>query len=99
MLRSASADARLEARGQQSLGHAEALDLPFKLDAAICLHTCAHRLAELFDVGAGGVALIDEEVAVHLGDMRAANDKASAAGAVDELPGLIANRVLEGRAA
>ena len=74
----------------RSFGNAEALDLPFELDAAVRLHPRAHRLAKLLDVGAGGAALIDEEVAVHLRDMRAADAKPAAAGGVDELPGLVA---------
>ena len=44
-------------------------------------------------------AAVDEEVAVHLGDLRVADREAAAAGRVDELPRLAAGRVLEGRAA
>src|SRR5437868_337398 len=48
---------------------------------------------------AGGVAGIDEEIAVHLRDLRAADAQTSAAGGVDQLPRAMARRVLEGRAA
>src|SRR6202162_1468432 len=89
------------ARGlrQSSARNAEALDLPFKLDATRLLHPRAHRLAELFDVGAGGIALVDEEVAVHLRDLGIAHREPPAARRVDQQPGLFPRRVLEGRAA
>ena len=44
-------------------------------------------------------AAVDEEIAVHGRDLRVADDEPAAAGAVDQLPGLGARRVLEGRAA
>ena len=47
----------------------------------------------------GGVAEIDQEIAVQLGDLRVADGQAAAAGGVDQLPGLVAGRILEGRAA
>ena len=59
----------------------------------------AHRLAQALDVLAGGVAVVDQEVAVHLGHLGAADAKAAAAGGVDQLPGAGARRVLEGGAA
>src|SRR5581483_4095660 len=82
-----------------SKGNAEAFDLPFELDAARLLDPRAHRFAEFLDLGAGGVALVDEEVAVHLGDLGVADREPAAAGGVDQLPGLLAGRILEGRAA
>src|SRR5437764_15353359 len=48
---------------------------------------------------AGGVAGIDEEIAVHFRDLRAADAQTSTAGGVDQLPRAMAWRVLEGRAA
>src|SRR5262245_47468268 len=75
------------------------LDLPFQLDAGILAHALSHGLAEGLDVGSGGVATVDQEIAVQLGDLRVADHEATAAGGVDELPGLLARRVLEGGAA
>ena len=36
---------------------------------------------------------------MQLGDLRVADDEAAAAGGIDQLPGLVPGRVLEGRAA
>src|SRR5215470_12134083 len=80
-------------------GDTEAFDLPFELDAARLLHTRAYRLAELLDVGTRGVPLVDEEVAVHFGDLGVADGEPPATRGIDELPGLLAGRILEGRAA
>ncbi len=63
------------------------------------MHARAHRLAQRLDVGGGGAAEIDQEVAVQLRHLRVADLEAAAAGGVDQLPGLVAGRVLEGRAA
>ena len=62
-------------------------------------HAAAHLLAQRLDVGGGRVAEIDQEVAVLLGDLRVADAQAAAAGAVDQLPRLVAGRIGEGRAA
>ena len=78
---------------------ADPLDLPFELDAGLRLDARAHGLAQRLDVGGGGAAEIDQEIAVQLGDLRVADHEAAAAGGVDQLPGLLAGRVLEGRAA
>ena len=59
----------------------------------------AHLFAQAFDIGGGGVAGVDQEIRVLLGDHRAAAPDAAAAGCVDELPGLVAGRIGEGRAA
>ena len=48
---------------------------------------------------ARGVARVDEEVAVFLADLGGADAKPAAAGLIDQLPGLVAGRILEGRAA
>src|ERR1700743_1155014 len=45
-------------------GHAHPLDLPFELHARMRLDARAHLFAQGFDIGGGGVAQIDEEVAV-----------------------------------
>ena len=42
---------------------------------------------------------VEQEVGVFLADLRAANLQATAAGCVNELPSLLARRVLERRAA
>ena len=47
----------------------------------------------------GGVAGVDEEIAVHFRHLRAADAQAAAAGGIDQFPGAVAGRVLEGRAA
>ncbi len=44
--------------------------------------------AKRLDVGRGGRAEIDQEVAMQLRDLRAADDQPAAAGGVDQLPGL-----------
>ena len=62
-------------------------------------HAPAHRLAQRLDVGGGGAAEIDEKIAVHLRDLGGPVLQAAAAGGIDELPRLVAGRILEGRAA
>src|SRR5262245_31423484 len=79
--------------------NAEAFDFPFKLDSAGLFHPRAHRLAERLEIGAACIPLVDEKVAVHLRDLSVADGKSTAASRVDELPGLVLRRVLEGRAA
>src|SRR5580692_4927362 len=79
--------------------HPNALDLPLELDAARLVHAPAHLFAQRLDIGGAGVAAVDEEIAVHLRDLRITDDEPATAGGVDELPGLPAGRVLEGRAA
>ena len=59
----------------------------------------AHFLAQLLDVGSGGRAEIDQEIAVLLGDLRAADLEARGSRRVDQLPRLVAGRIGEGRAA
>ena len=48
---------------------------------------------------ADGIAVVDQEVAVHLGHLGAADAQAATARGVDQLPGAGARRVLEGGAA
>src|SRR5260370_38193981 len=48
---------------------------------------------------AGGVVGVDQEIAVHFGDLRAPDAQATATGRIDQLPGTVARRILEGRAA
>src|SRR4029077_11909487 len=47
----------------------------------------------------GGITGIDQEIAMHFRYLRAADAKTAAAVGVDQLPGAVAGRVLEGRAA
>src|SRR5262249_11917220 len=82
-----------------TLRDADALDLPFEISAGMRLHPCTDCLAQRLDVGRTRAAEIDEEVAMHLGDLRVADPQAAAAGRVDELPGFLARRILERRAA
>ena len=49
--------------------NADALDLPVQLDAGGFLHAGADRFAEFLDLRGGGAALVDEEIAVELGDL------------------------------
>src|SRR3954466_9439156 len=81
------------------LRRADPLDLPFELDAGILAHAPAHRLAQRLDVGGGGAAEIDQKIAVHLRNLGGPVFQAAATGGIDELPRLVAGRILEGRAA
>src|ERR1700722_728082 len=45
----------------------------------------------------GSVTGIDQEIAVHFRYLRAADAQAAAAGGIDQLPGAVAGRILEGR--
>src|SRR2546423_1730390 len=84
---------------ERSACHADPLDLPFELDAGMLAHARTHGLAQRLDVGGSRAAEVDQEIAVHLGDLRTADREPAAAGGVDELPGFAPGRVLEGRAA
>src|SRR6478736_8515986 len=81
------------------LSRSDPLDLPFELDAGILAYAPAHRLAQRLDVGGGGAAEIDEKIAVHLRDLGGPVFQAAAAGGIDELPCLVARRILERGAA
>src|SRR6266487_206634 len=63
------------------------------------LYPCAHGFAQRFNIMAGRSAGVDEEVAMHLRHLRAADAQAPAAGGVDQLPRAVTWRILEGRAA
>src|SRR5215467_7852505 len=86
-------------RGVTKLGHAQAYDLPLERHAGFVAHACTHGLAQTLDVLGRGIAVIDEEVAVHVRDFGAADAQTAAAGLIDELPGAGARRVLERGAA
>src|SRR5215469_1815809 len=62
--------------------HSDPLDLPFQLDAGIFLHAPTHRLAQRLDVGRDGAAEVDQEVAVHFGNLRITDLEPAAAGGV-----------------
>src|SRR5437016_6281450 len=72
------------------------LDLPGKIDAGMLFHPPADGLTERLDVGAARTAEIDQEIAVHLGDLGIADAQAPAAGGIDQLPSLFSRRILEG---
>ena len=76
--------------------NADALDLPFEHDAAVCEHPLADKLTELLNITGRGALIVDEKVTVHLGHMRAAHAKTAAASRVDKFPGAVAWRVFEG---
>src|SRR5262245_59975525 len=91
---------RADARpGTTLLGNANPLDFPMQLYTGIRLHSLAHGFAQRFNVMAGGVTGVDQEVAVHFRHLRAADAQAPAAGSIDQLPGAVAGRVLERGAA
>jgi len=63
------------------------------------LHAPSHLFAQRLDIGRRCVADIDEEIAMQMRHLRAADDQATTARRVDELPGLVTIGVLEGRTA
>src|SRR5260221_480074 len=79
--------------------HADAADLPGQRDAAVGEHARPYRFAELLEIGGRRAAGVDQEVAVLLRYHCAALLQAATAGAVDQLPGLVAGWVGEGAAA
>src|SRR5690606_12307122 len=74
-------------------------DLPLQLDAARCANARTYGFAEPFDIFGRRLSIVDQEVAVHLRDHRAADAQATTPGCIDQLPGAVVGRVLEGRAA
>src|ERR1700680_5169313 len=90
-------DAALREDHKLVLPQADALDLPFQLDAGIVLHAPAHGLAEVLDIRRGGTAKIDQEVTVQLRDLSIAEPQPAATRCVDELPSLLSRRILERR--
>ena len=79
--------------------NADAVDFPFQRHAGRGEHAAAHFLAQPFEVGGGGAAGVDQEVAVLLRYLRAAAGQAAAAGGIDQLPGLHVGRIAERRTA
>src|SRR3954454_14758680 len=75
------------------------LDLPLELYAGMLAHPSADLLAEVFDVARTRAAVVDQEVAMQLRDLRRADAQTPAAGGVDHLPRLVVRWILEGRAA
>lgn len=65
---------------------AEPFDFPFELDATRFLDPRAYSFAERFKVRSRSVALIDEKVAVQLGNFRVSYREATAACGIDKLP-------------
>ncbi len=90
---------QLLARGVTGQRLAETDDLPVEPHAALRHDAGPHRLAQALDVLGAGALVVDEEVTVHLRHLGAADPVAPAAGRIDEFPGAVAGRVLEGRAA
>src|SRR3569832_2789863 len=85
--------------GELARVDSDSFDLPPQLDSGCRLDPLAHSLTELFDVVCRGVAGVDQEVAMHFGDLRTTELETTAAGGVDQLPGRVSRRILEGRAA
>src|SRR5689334_5091205 len=76
--------------------NADPFDFPLKLNTGMHLYLLAHGFAQRLDVGRAGAAEIDQEVAVQLGDLRAADRQPAAAGIIHQLPRAVTGRVLEG---
>src|SRR6185437_3743987 len=75
------------------------LDFPFEAHALALGHAAADFFAEAFDVRAGRLACVDEEIGMFLTDLRTAQLKPATSGGVDQAPGFVPRGVLEGRAA
>src|ERR1051326_6904143 len=77
---------------------ANPLDFPFERDAELLPHAGPHIFTESFNVRGGGLAGVDEKIAVLLRNLRRPVLQPPAAGLVDQLPRLVPGRILEGRA-
>src|SRR5689334_16443832 len=78
---------------------ADPLDFPFEGDVGFCLDPAPHFLAQCLDLRTRRATEVEQEVAMFFRDLGVAHSKAAAAGRVDQRPGLMTGRVLEGRAA
>src|SRR5690606_12684665 len=78
---------------------ADPLDFPFESHALALAHPPAHFLAQSLDIRARRIAGVYQEVGVLRADLRAAQPEPAATGRIDQAPGLVAGRILEGRAA
>src|SRR5690348_8145587 len=78
---------------------ADPLDFPFEADVGFRLHAAADFLAQRLDVGTRRATEIEQEVAMLFRDLRAAELQSAAARSIDQRPGLVTGRILEGRAA
>ena len=76
-----------------------AMDLPFERNAGRVVHAMADLFAQTFQVRRRGAAVVDQEIAVLLADLRAAAGQAAAAGGVNQLPSLHVRRIAERGAA
>ena len=65
---------------RRSEAPADPLDLPVQLNAGLRQDVGAHRLAQAFDVGGGGIAGIDQEIGVRFGNLCAADPETTATG-------------------
>jgi len=72
------------------------LYFPFERNARLCLDPLAHFLAQRLDIGTGCLAQIEQEVGMLLADLGAAQLKPPTPCFVNQLPGLVPSRVLEG---
>src|SRR5690606_38663228 len=75
------------------------LDFPFERHALAFRDAAAHFLTEAFDVRACRIAGVYQEVRVLLAHLGSTHPEAAATRRIDQPPGLVAGRVLEGRAA
>src|ERR1700722_14044549 len=62
------------------------LDLPFQVDAELLAHVSAHTITQPFQVGGRGLAGVDQEVGVLVGELGRAVQPAAPAGGVDQAP-------------
>src|SRR5689334_4344708 len=67
-----------------------------QLDTGLRLHAPAHLFPQAFQIGGGGGAGVDQEVAMFLRNLCAADGETPAARGIDQLPGLAMRRVGEG---
>ena len=72
--------------------------LVLQLDAELLSHAALRFCFQRRDVGCRGAAGVNKEVAVLVGELRAADLVAAHADAIDQLPGRVLGRILEERA-
>src|SRR5262249_38577572 len=77
------------------LRNADTLDFPFECNAGFRPYPRANLLAQRLDICGRCVTPVDEEVAVRVGDLRAAVLQSPATRFVDQLPGFVTGWILE----
>ena len=80
---------------QWQLWHSYPQNFPFERDPACFLDAGADELAQAFEIGGGGLAPIDQKIAMKFGNLCIADGKPTAAGLVDQFPRLLAGGFLK----